>query len=25
MTLGFLAVCLTAIWWIYKTGKKLKS
>ena len=25
MTLGFLAVCLTAIWWIFKTGKKLKS
>jgi ABC-2 type transport system permease protein len=25
MTLGFLAVCLTFIWWIFKTGYKLKS
>jgi ABC-2 type transport system permease protein len=25
MTFGFLVVCLTAIWWIFKTGKKLKS
>ena len=25
MTLGFLCVCLVAIWWIFKTGKKLKS
>jgi len=25
MTAGFLAVCLTAIWWIFKTGHKLKS
>jgi ABC-2 type transport system permease protein len=25
MTVGFLAVCLTAIWWIFKTGFKLKS
>ena len=25
MTLGFLAVCLTAIWWIFRTGYKLKS
>jgi ABC-2 type transport system permease protein len=25
MTLGFLLVCLTAIWWIFKTGRKLKS
>ncbi|MBL0219187.1 MAG: ABC transporter permease [Myxococcales bacterium] len=22
---GFLVVCLTAIWWIFKTGRKLKS
>jgi len=25
MILGFLAVCVTAIWWIFKTGYKLKS
>jgi len=25
MTLGFMLVCLTAIWWIVKTGKKLKA
>ncbi len=25
MILGFLVVCLTAIWWIFKTGYKLKS
>jgi ABC-2 type transport system permease protein len=25
MTLGFLAVCMTVIWWIFKTGYKLKS
>jgi ABC-2 type transport system permease protein len=24
MTLGFLAVCMTFIWWIFKTGYKLK-
>src|SRR4051812_7473524 len=24
-TLGFLAVCMTFIWWIFKTGYKLKS
>lgn len=24
-TLGFLAVCLLAVWWIFKTGYKLKS
>jgi len=24
-TLGFLLVCLTAIWWILKTGKRLKA
>ena len=25
MTLGFLALCLTAVWWIFKTGYKLKT
>ena len=25
MTLGFLVLCLSAIWWIFKTGRKLKS
>ena len=25
MTLGFLAVCLAAIWWIFKTGYRLKT
>ena len=25
MTLGFLAVCMTFVWWIFKTGYKLKS
>jgi ABC-2 type transport system permease protein len=25
MTLGFLAVCMTFIWWIFKTGYKLKA
>ena len=25
MTLGFLVVCLTAIWWIFRTGYKLKT
>jgi ABC-2 type transport system permease protein len=25
MTLGFLALCLTAAWWIFKTGWKLKT
>jgi len=24
-TLGFLVLCLTAIWWIFKTGYKLKA
>ena len=24
-TLVFLAVCLTAVWWIFKTGYKLKT
>jgi ABC-2 type transport system permease protein len=25
MTLGFLTVCMTFVWWIFKTGYKLKS
>jgi len=25
MTLGFMALCLTAVWWIFKTGYKLKA
>ena len=25
MTLGILAVCMTVVWWIFKTGYKLKS
>ncbi|MDB5908130.1 MAG: type transporter family protein [Massilia sp.] len=25
MALGFLAVCMTAIWWIFKTGYKLRA
>jgi ABC-2 type transport system permease protein len=25
ITLGLLAVCMTFIWWIFKTGYKLKS
>lgn len=25
MTLGFLALCLTTVWWIFKTGYKLKT
>ena len=25
MTLGFLAVCLVAVWWIFKTGDRLKA
>ncbi len=25
MTLGFMALCLTAVWWIFKTGYKLKT
>jgi ABC-2 type transport system permease protein len=25
MTLGFLALCLAAVWWIFKTGYKLKT
>jgi ABC-2 type transport system permease protein len=25
MTLGFLALCLVAVWWIFRTGYKLKA
>jgi ABC-2 type transport system permease protein len=25
MTLLFLMVCLTAVWWIFKTGYRLKA
>jgi ABC-2 type transport system permease protein len=25
MTLGFLAACLVAVWWTFKTGYRLKS
>jgi ABC-2 type transport system permease protein len=25
MTLAFLAACLCAVWWIFRTGYKLKS
>jgi ABC-2 type transport system permease protein len=25
MTLCFLAVCLVVVWWIFKTGYRLKS
>jgi ABC-2 type transport system permease protein len=25
MTLCFLAVCLTFVWWIFKTGYRLKA
>ena len=25
MIVGFLAVCMTAIWWVFKTGYKLKT
>jgi ABC-2 type transport system permease protein len=25
MTILFLAVCLTAVWWIFKTGYRLKA
>ena len=25
MTLGFLVLCLTAVWWIFKTGYRLRS
>jgi ABC-2 type transport system permease protein len=25
MTLGFLGLCLVAVWWIFRTGYKLKA
>jgi ABC-2 type transport system permease protein len=25
MTLGFLVACLTVIWWVFKTGRRLKA
>jgi len=25
MTLGFLVLCLTTVWWIFRTGYKLKA
>ena len=25
MTLGFLLLCLAAVWWIFRTGYKLKA
>jgi ABC-2 type transport system permease protein len=25
MTAGFLVLCLAAVWWIFRTGYKLKS
>src|SRR5881275_635636 len=25
MTLGFLAICMTIVWWIFKTGYRLKN
>jgi ABC-2 type transport system permease protein len=25
MTIGFLVVCLTLVWWIFKTGYRLRS
>ena len=25
MTLAFLAICMVAVWWIFKTGYRLKS
>ena len=25
MTAGFLVVCLTVIWWVFKTGRRLKA
>jgi ABC-2 type transport system permease protein len=25
MTVCFLAICLTAVWWIFKTGYRLKT
>jgi ABC-2 type transport system permease protein len=25
MTAGFMAVCLAIVWWVFKTGYKLKT
>jgi ABC-2 type transport system permease protein len=25
MTLGFLAICLAIVWWIFRTGWKLRA
>ena len=25
MTLAFLAICMVAVWWIFKTGYRLKN
>jgi ABC-2 type transport system permease protein len=25
MTLGFLLLCLVAVWWVFRTGYKLKA
>jgi len=25
MTFAFLAVCMAGVWWVFKTGYKLKS
>jgi len=25
MTLGFLAICMTLVWWIFRTGYRLKN
>jgi ABC-2 type transport system permease protein len=25
MTLGFLAICMAIVWWIFKTGYRLKN
>jgi ABC-2 type transport system permease protein len=25
MTLMFLAICMVAVWWIFKTGYRLKN
>jgi ABC-2 type transport system permease protein len=25
MTLGFLVICMTAVWWVFRTGYKLKT
>jgi ABC-2 type transport system permease protein len=25
MTLGFLAICMVLVWWIFRTGYRLKN